>query len=83
MEEFSPVKNKRGVDSLESSQADQVKRAKRWLENAGHTVKERAVVEICPRAFTCEKDVLEAVLENYDLDADLIYLDGESPPLKK
>ena len=83
LEEFSPVKNKRGVDSLESSQADQVKRAKRWLENAGHTVKERAVVEICPRAFTCEKDVLEAVLENYDLDADLIYLDGESPPLKK
>ena len=82
LEEFSPVKNKRGVDSLESSQADQVKRAKRWLENAGHTVKERAVVEICHRAFTCEKDVSEAVLENYDLDADLIYLDGESSPLK-
>ncbi|MFP6892720.1 MAG: hypothetical protein VCA18_03145, partial [Opitutales bacterium] len=83
LEEFSPVKNKRGVDSLESSQADQIKRAKRWLENAGHSIKESAVVEICHRAFTCEKDILEAVLENYDLDADLIYLDGESPPLKK
>ena len=31
-EEFSPVKNMTGVDSLESSQQDQIKRAKRWLK---------------------------------------------------
>ena len=34
-EEFSPVKNATGVDSLETSQRDQVARACRWLEAAG------------------------------------------------
>jgi len=33
-EEFSPVKNATGVDSLETSQRDQVARACRWLEAA-------------------------------------------------
>lgn len=37
-EEFSPVKNATGVDSLESSKRDQVRRACRWLESAGATV---------------------------------------------
>ena len=74
LEEFSPVKNRTGIDSLESSQDDQVKRAKRWLHNAGHTVKEDAIVEICPRAFPSERALLEANLEKYDLEADSIYL---------
>ncbi len=74
LEEFSPVKNRTGIDSLESSQADQVKRAKRWLHNAGHTVKEDAIVEICPRAFPSERALLETNLEKYDLEADSIYL---------
>jgi UDP-N-acetylglucosamine/UDP-N-acetylgalactosamine diphosphorylase len=74
LEEFSPVKNMTGVDSLESSQADQVKRAKRWLSNAGHVVKEDAIVEISPRAFPNEWDIQSANLEKYDLEADLIYL---------
>lgn len=34
-EEFSPVKNAAGVDSLESSRRDQCRRAGRWLERAG------------------------------------------------
>jgi len=34
-EEFSPVKNATGVDSLESSRRDQVSRAYQWLEQAG------------------------------------------------
>ena len=34
-EEFSPVKNLTGVDSLESAKRDQVRRACRWLEAAG------------------------------------------------
>ena len=74
LEEFSPVKNRTGVDSLESSQADQVKRAKRWLRNAGHAIKEDAIVEICPLAFPNERDLAQADLGEYDLDADLIYL---------
>lgn len=74
LEEFSPVKNRTGIDSLESSQADQIKRAKRWLHKAGHTVKEDAIVEICPRTFPSERALLEANLEKYDLEADSIYL---------
>ena len=74
LEEFSPVKNRTGVDSLESSQADQVKRAKRWLANAGHAVKEDAIIEICPRAFPGERALLGADLEKYDLEAESIYL---------
>ncbi|MFO0973350.1 MAG: UTP--glucose-1-phosphate uridylyltransferase [Phycisphaerae bacterium] len=34
-EEFSPVKNATGTDSLESSQRDLVRRAARWIEQAG------------------------------------------------
>ena len=75
LEEFSPVKNKRGVDSLESSQADQVKRAKRWLTNAGHAIKETSIVEINPRAFPSERDILGAEFKDYDFESDLIYLD--------
>ncbi|MBT3638062.1 MAG: UDPGP type 1 family protein [Opitutae bacterium] len=74
LEEFSPVKNMTGVDSLESSQADQVKRAKRWLANAGHAIKEDAIVEICPRIFPSERALLGAGLGKYDLEADSIYL---------
>lgn len=37
-EEFSPVKNATGVDSLETSQRDQIARAYRWLEAAGVAV---------------------------------------------
>ena len=51
-EEFSPVKNMTGIDSLESSQQDQIKRAKRWLEKAGHTIKAEATVEICHQRHT-------------------------------
>lgn len=34
-EEFSPVKNATGTDSLETSKRDQIARACRWLESAG------------------------------------------------
>jgi UDP-N-acetylglucosamine/UDP-N-acetylgalactosamine diphosphorylase len=78
LEEFSPVKNMTGVDSLESSQADQVKRAKRWLKNAGHAIKESIVVEICPRAFPCERDLLGVDFNPSEFEKDSIYLDGES-----
>lgn len=37
-EEFSPVKNATGVDSLESARRDQIARAYRWIENAGVTL---------------------------------------------
>ena len=37
-EEFSPVKNNSGIDSVETSRRDQNRRAARWLEAAGLTV---------------------------------------------
>ena len=74
LEEFSPVKNMTGVDSLESSQADQVKRAKKWLFLAGHKTKESSTIEICPRAFPNEKTLLGCDFEKYDLKGDSVYL---------
>ena len=74
-EEFSPVKNMTGVDSLESSQQDQIKRAKRWLKNAGYAIKAETTVEICPRAYPSEPALLSANLDEYNFDANSIYLD--------
>ncbi len=68
------MKNRTGVDSLESSQADQINRAKRWLRNAGVAFKESSIVEICPRAFPDEEDLQKADWVQYDLQADSIYL---------
>ncbi len=53
-EEFSPVKNATGVDSVETTRRDLVRRAARWLESAGFKVPRRddgepdAVLEISP-----------------------------------
>jgi UDP-N-acetylglucosamine/UDP-N-acetylgalactosamine diphosphorylase len=53
-EEFSPVKNATGVDSIETCRRDQNRRAARWLEEAGVKVPRRAdgepdaTIEISP-----------------------------------
>ncbi len=77
LEEFSPVKNKTGIDSLESSRSDQSKRARRWLEKAGYTVSEESTVEISPRTFPSALDLQGADLQQYDLDSKIIYLGDE------
>lgn len=54
VEEFAPVKNKEGVDSIVSSKQLQTERAARWLEAAGVTVPRKddgtpnCVLEISP-----------------------------------
>ena len=60
-EEFSPVKNATGVDSLETSQRDQVRRACRWLEAAG--------VEV-PRKANGEPDVAVVIAPALALEAE-------------
>jgi UDP-N-acetylglucosamine/UDP-N-acetylgalactosamine diphosphorylase len=51
-EEFSPVKNVSGADSLETSHRDQIARAIHWLDQAGINVggqeSHRAEVELQP-----------------------------------
>ncbi|MEK7325363.1 MAG: UDPGP type 1 family protein, partial [Chloroflexota bacterium] len=56
-EEFSPVKNLTGVDSLESAKRDQVRRACRWLEVAGVSI---------PRGLDGEPNVTVAISPNPD-----------------
>jgi UDP-N-acetylglucosamine/UDP-N-acetylgalactosamine diphosphorylase len=56
-EEFSPVKNAEGVDSPQTCRRDQIRRAARWLREAGVEVPTRdgepdAVLEISPRYAT-------------------------------
>jgi len=60
-EEFSPVKNAEGVDSPQTCRRDQIRRAARWLKEAGVAVPTRegepdAVLEISPHyALTAEQ----------------------------
>ena len=64
-EEFAPVKNAAGADSVETSKAMMIARAAEWLEYAGCTVPKKAdgspdcVIEIAP-AFALEKDDVKA-----------------------
>jgi len=60
MEEFSPVKNASGADSVDTSIADQVHRAARWLEAAG--------VEV-PRASNGAPEVTLEIAPSLALDA--------------
>ncbi len=74
LEEFSPVKNMTGVDSLESSQADQIKRAKRWISHLNLSIPESSTIEICPFSYPSEIDIQNADLNHIDWNSDQIYI---------
>jgi len=63
IEEFAPIKNATGVDSVESSKEIQTQRAARWLEKAGVKVtrtsdgKPDCVIELSPRTAMCAEDL--------------------------
>ena len=65
-EQFAPVKNPTGVDSVESSQRLQQERAARWLDAAGVTVPRNpdgtlhCRVELAPRRYLDRDDVAAA-----------------------
>ncbi|MDX2132619.1 MAG: UDPGP type 1 family protein [Planctomycetota bacterium] len=68
VEEFAPIKNASGVDSVESSARLQTARAARWLEACGVSVPRRAdaspdcVLEISPRTANGPEDLRHAKL---------------------
>ena len=74
LEEFSPVKNMTGTDSLESSQTDQSRRAHKWLSQAGYKTKDSSIIEICSFSYSSSRDLLEADLSDHDLNANKIYI---------
>jgi len=65
-EQFAPVKNRTGVDSVETCRRALSERAARWLEAAGVPTPRRAdgtldcVLELSPRRFLDADDVKEA-----------------------
>jgi len=68
IEEFAPVKNATGTDSIESSKLIQTERAARWLESAGVKIPRKgdgsvdAVIEISPLTAVCAEDLSEVDL---------------------
>ncbi len=60
-EEFSPVKNAKGVDSVETAIRDQIRRAARWLEAAGVNI---------PRRLDGHPDVTLEIAPSYAVDRD-------------
>ncbi|MDF1808832.1 MAG: UDPGP type 1 family protein [Phycisphaerales bacterium] len=72
VEEFAPVKNQTGADSIESSRLIQTERAARWLEAVGVSIPRdqdgnvEATIEISPLSATCVED-----LKSCDLPASI------------
>lgn len=58
-DEFAPLKNAQGPDSLETVQAAITGQARQWLRAAGATVADDAVVEISP-LFALDADEMKA-----------------------
>lgn len=58
-DEFAPLKNAEGPDSLETVQAAMTAQARRWLTAAGATVADDAAVEISP-LFALDSDEVKA-----------------------
>jgi UDP-N-acetylglucosamine/UDP-N-acetylgalactosamine diphosphorylase len=74
LEEFSPVKNRTGVDSLESSQSDQIKRAKNWLARDDRHITDSSIIELCPLSFPSFLDIQHADLSHVDWNSEEIYI---------
>ncbi|GJQ30853.1 MAG: UDP-N-acetylhexosamine pyrophosphorylase [Phycisphaerae bacterium] len=68
LEEFAPIKNATGVDSVETSKVLQTKRAARWLQACGVDVpmtpagEPDCVIEISPRTATSVVELRAAML---------------------
>lgn len=72
-DEFAPLKNATGPDSLETVQAAMTAQARRWLRAAGATVADEASVEVSP-LFALDADELKVKLPPGTAVADGTYL---------
>lgn len=75
-EQFSPVKNKTGVDSLEQSQIDQNTRAHDWLASLGYHIPDTCCIEISPRSFPQREDLKNATIPDF-IAGQHYYLENE------
>jgi UDP-N-acetylglucosamine/UDP-N-acetylgalactosamine diphosphorylase len=75
-EEFAPVKNKTGEDSLESSMLMQSALHKTWLENIGVQVRDGVKVEISPLHALDGEDLRVHASEIPDIIKSDMYLKG-------
>ena len=71
-EEFSPVKNRDGADSLGSARRDQVRRACRWLEAAGVFI---------PRDTNGEPNITLDIAPSFALDQDDVVAQADRLPV--
>ena len=77
-EEFSPVKNREGMDSPETARQAMVNLHRKWLEEAGVEVAPGAKVEISP-FFALDKEEMKKKLEGKRLRVENdLYLDEKS-----
>ncbi|MHC4619299.1 MAG: UTP--glucose-1-phosphate uridylyltransferase [Planctomycetota bacterium] len=82
IEEFAPVKNAAGADSVETARRMMVERAANWLESAGVNIPRKpdhspdCLIEIAP-SFALEKDDVKTKLDRIPRikPADKLYLD--------
>jgi UDP-N-acetylglucosamine/UDP-N-acetylgalactosamine diphosphorylase len=80
-EEFSPVKNAEGVDSPATSRRDQIRRAARWLRDAGVEVPTKgsepdAVIEISPLFATSAQQLQSRTLPTRQIKSgETVYLE--------
>jgi UDP-N-acetylglucosamine/UDP-N-acetylgalactosamine diphosphorylase len=77
-EEFSPVKNREGMDSPETARQAMINLHRKWLEEAGVEVSPGVEVEISP-LFALNEEELKKKLGGKRLKAERdLYLDEKS-----
>ncbi len=80
-DQFAPIKNASGVDSLQSSQQLQIERAARWIERAGIKVPRRkdgtvdALIEIAPLFALDDHEIYDKRRQLREMKpGDIVYL---------